>query len=84
MTASYDDCTEVVGNLCKARNSWERLSKILGREGANPRVSGMLFKVMVQAVLIFGSKPWVTTPCTGRALGGFKQRVDIQITGRNT
>ena len=46
---------ELVGNLRKVRNSWVQLSRILGREGENPRVSGMFFSLVVQVVLIFGS-----------------------------
>ena len=40
MTAGGDDWPAVVGNLQKARNSWGRLSRILSREGADPKVSG--------------------------------------------
>ena len=43
----------MVGNLRKAWKSWDRLLRILGREGASPRVSGMFFKAVVQAVLFF-------------------------------
>ena len=39
-----------------------------GRGGA--RVSSFFFKVMVQAVLLFGSETWVVTPHVGKALGG--------------
>ena len=55
MTSSYDDWKAVVVNLRKERNSWARLLRILGREGVNPRVSGMFFKEVVQLVLLFGS-----------------------------
>ena len=37
-------------------------------EGASPRVSGMFFKAVVQAVLLFGSEKWVMTPHMGQAL----------------
>ena len=30
----------------------------------------MLFKVVAQAVLLFGEETWVMTPCIGQALGG--------------
>ena len=59
-----------------------QLSIILGREGAKSRVSGMLFKAVVQAVLLFGSEMWVKTPRMGGAIGGFQHRVAIWITGR--
>ena len=43
MKALGEDCPEVVGNFRKARKSWGRLIRILGREGDSPRVSGMFF-----------------------------------------
>ena len=67
LMASYDDLPAVVGNL---RKSWAWLSRILEREGANPRVSGMFFKEVVQAVLLFWSETWVMIPRMGRSLGG--------------
>ena len=55
LTASDGNWPAVVGNLRKARKSWDRLSRIPGREGYSPRVSGMFFKAVVQTVLIFGA-----------------------------
>ena len=71
MTAGDDDWTAVAGNLAKARRSWGRLQRILGREGATPRVSGYFFKAVVQQVLLFGAETWVVTPKMERALRGF-------------
>ena len=42
-----------------------RFSIILRREGANPRVSGMFFKAVVQAIILFGFEMWVITPLHG-------------------
>ena len=39
LTATYDDWPPVVGNLRKARRSWVRLSRVLSKEGADPKVS---------------------------------------------
>ena len=39
---------------CTVGFKW-RMTRILGREGADPRISGLFFKVVVQAVLLFGS-----------------------------
>ena len=61
-TASDDDWPEVVDNLGKAQKIWACLLIILRREGASPRLSGMFFKAVVQAVLIFGEYTWVMTP----------------------
>ena len=70
MTESDADWMAVVGNLRKARNIWHRLERILGRKGATPRVPGMFFKAVVQAVLLFESYIWVMNPLMRRDLGG--------------
>ena len=46
--------TAVVMNLSGARAVWKRMPIILSREGAEPWVSGIFFKAMVQEVLLFG------------------------------
>ena len=67
---SFDDAwPELVGNLHNVRKRWVQLSIILRREGVKPRVLGMFFKVMVQAVLLFGSEMWVMTPYMGQSIG---------------
>ena len=37
MTNTNDDWPAVAGNLRKARVTWGRLARILGREGADPK-----------------------------------------------
>ena len=37
LTAAYNDWPAVVRNLQKAIRKWERLSRVLGREGADAR-----------------------------------------------
>ena len=69
LMASENYWTEMTGNLRKAQKKCDWLSRILVREGEKPRVSGMFFKVVVQAVLLFGSDMWVMTPHMVRALG---------------
>ena len=54
MTAGDDNWPAVAGNLAKARNSWGRLTRILSREGADKRISGKFFKLVVKQVLLFG------------------------------
>ena len=49
----YDDWLAVVGNLGKARKSWGRLTRILSRDGTDPKVSGHFYKVVAQGVLMF-------------------------------
>ena len=70
MMASENYWPSVVGNLQKAQKSWDCLRRILVRERACPRVSGILFKAVLQVVIFFWSETWLTTPRMGRALGG--------------
>ena len=65
-----NDWTSVVGILRISRKKWARMSRILGREGANVQVSGALFKAVDQAVLLFGSNTWVMNPHMGWDIGG--------------
>ena len=50
------------------------MTRILSREGYEPQLSGLLFKALVQEVLLLGSENWVVTPYMGRALGGFRNK----------
>ena len=77
-----DDWLEVVGNLGKAQKSWGRLSRILSREGEDPKVSGNFYKAVAQAVLLFGTETWVLTQRMERALESFQSRVARRITGK--
>ena len=43
LTAGDDDWLALVGNLGEARKSWGWLSRVLGREGADPKVSGSFY-----------------------------------------
>ena len=56
------DCLAMMINLKKLRKSWSQLTRILGREGVNLRVSMIFFNVVVQVVLLLGSETWVITP----------------------
>ena len=38
LTATDEDWLAVAGNIKKARRSWGRLARVLGREGADPKV----------------------------------------------
>ena len=44
LTTAENDEPAVVGNLRKAHKNWSRLTRILGQEGASPRVSGDVFQ----------------------------------------
>ena len=82
LMAGDDEWIAMVGKLGKARKSWGRLSHILSREGADPKVSGNFYKAVAQAVLLFGAETWVLTPRMERALYSFQNRVAQRLTGR--
>ena len=82
LTAGDNDCLAVVGNLGKERKSWGRLYQVLGREGADPKVSGNFYKAVSQAVLLFGAETWVLTHRMEKALDSFQSRVAIRLTGK--
>ena len=84
LTAGDDDWLAVVGKLGKARRSWGRLSRVLGREGADPKVSRKFYTAVSQAVLLFGEEIWVLNPRMEKALDSFQFRVARRITGRQT
>ena len=75
LTTPDEDYPVVVNNPQKAWRSWDGFPIILVREGASPRVSGMFFKTVVQAVLLFGAEIWVMTPHIDGDLGGSQHRV---------
>ena len=81
MAEGDDDWSAVVGNLVKARKSWGRLARILSREGADKRVLGTFFKVVLQQVLLFGAETWVLSPRIERALESFMHGAVRRITG---
>ena len=82
LKAGDNNWLAVVGNLGKARNIWGRLSRILSREGADPKSSGHFYTAVAQAVLLFGAETWVLTQRMERALDSFQHRVVRRITGR--
>ena len=68
--AADDDWPAVVQNLSWSRKVWIRMSRILSREGAAPRVYSFFLKAVVQAVLLFIAETWVVTPPHGQGPGG--------------
>ena len=82
MTNTDDDWTAVAGNLRKAQVTWGGLARILGREGADPKVSRNFYIAVTQQVLLFGAETWVLTKRIEAALDAFRGRVAWQLTGR--
>ena len=82
LTAMDDVWPAVAGNIRKARVSWGRLARVLGREGADPKVSRSFYTAVTQQVLLFGAETWVLTRNMESALDAFQGRVARRITGR--
>ena len=78
-----DDWPAVVGNYSKASKNWGRLSRILSREWANPKVSGHFFKAVMQAMLMFGTETWVLNPMIEKEMDSFQHWVARRLTGRH-
>ena len=77
MTSTDEDWPEVARNLRKARVTWGRLARILGREGADPKVSHHFYIAVTQQVLLFGAETWVLTKNMEAALEGVQGRFHL-------
>lgn len=53
-----DDRPAAAIQLRKARVRWARLARVFRQEDIQPRVVSIFYKVIVQAVLLFGSETW--------------------------
>ena len=53
-----DDRPAAAIQLRKARVRWARLARVFRQEDIHPRVVSIFYKVIVQAVLLFGSETW--------------------------
>ena len=73
----------VVGKLGKAWKSRGRLYWVLGRDGADPKVSGNFYKAVSQVVLLFGAETWVLTQRMEKALDSFQSRFARRISGKH-
>ena len=71
LTATDNDWPAVARNLHRARATWGRLARILGREGADPTVSRNFYIAVTQQVLLFGAESWVLTGKMEAALDAF-------------
>ena len=82
LTSTDDDWPAVARNIRKARVTWGRLARILGREGAEPKVSRNFYIAVTQQVLLFGAETWVLTKKMEAALDAFQGRVARRLAGQ--
>ena len=57
------------------------MRRVLCRDGASPRISGMFYKAVVQSVLLYGSESCVLTDSLIHKLEAFHHGVARRITG---
>ena len=50
---------ELRRNMMRKRSVWKRLRTMIQREEADPRVSAMFYREVLQAILIYGLEMWV-------------------------
>ena len=60
---------------------WATVGKVVMNMGEKMHAQGMLYKAVVQVVLLYGSKSWVVTGDMLKVLKGFHQLVAREITG---
>ena len=82
LLASENDWLVVIQNLWRAHQTWERMPRLLGREGADAQTLGIVKTMLVQSVLLYGSKKWFMYPPIGKNLGGFHYQVIPRLMGR--
>ena len=51
---SENDWTAVVSYLWRARQKWDRLTRVMRREGTYNRTSGWIYLAVVHSVIIYG------------------------------
>ena len=58
------------------------MARVLGREGADLKVSRSFYTAVTQQVLLFGAETWVLTSKMESALDAFRGRVARLLIGR--
>ena len=63
LSSNNYDWPKVADNLRKLWNTWMRVSRIVGWQGADAKAYGIFFKALVQSILLFSSEMWAMDPC---------------------
>ena len=81
LTSTDNYWPAVARNLQKVRVTWGRLVRILGQEGAYPKVSRNFYIAVTQQVRLFRAETWVLTKKMVAVLDAFQGRVARRLTG---
>jgi len=69
--------------LARARTKWNRIGRVLCSEGMKPRAISYFYKVIVQAILLYGLETWVVSDSHLKQFRSFHSRVGRHLTGRH-
>lgn len=78
---TVDDSDEVatISNIRKAQAKWKRISPVLTREGAQPKIMTSFYKAVVLSSLLYGSETWVITKKMYKNLESFHRAATRRI-----
>jgi hypothetical protein len=79
MNQNNSDRPAVHRNIKKALRKWAMIARPLLRTGVAPKVVGMFYKAIVQAVLLYTCETWVVTPKILKALQAFHNQMARKI-----
>ena len=75
------DWGAMYGNLRKAQRWWCMATKVMTNTVATVQTWVMIYKAVVQMVLLYGSKSWVVTEVMLKVMEGFHHWVAQRISG---
>ena len=77
-----NDWPKIHRNIKRLQRVWGQLVKMLRREGVDTQMSEMFYRLVVQAVPLFGSDSWVVLAAMERTVKCAPTGLLIQITGK--
>ena len=77
-----DDIRAIRAQLRKARATWAHVGQVLRAENVPPCIAAEFYKMVVKAVLLYGSKTWVLLATALASLQGFHIRAAYQMAVR--
>ena len=58
-------------NIMRARSVWGGMVTLLRREKAEPMVSAIFYRTMVQVIILYGSEMWVVSDAMESKVEGY-------------
>ena len=80
ITYNNSDWAELHRNLRKSHGIWGMIVKVIGKTGRPIKVQVMMYKVVFQAVLLYGSEIWVLEDAMMMVLEAFHHSISRQIS----